>query len=252
MINGRMKREIDRSAKQRRLAALVGACLAILAMACSNLGRPGVDLIVLVDISATIPAADSAIYLTSFDAAVKQLKRGDRLTLAKISEQSTGMFRPTAEFKLPNTHVRQNDLDSRDSTLKAARDTLARMLQSRRVDSTNILDAISAASELFARHGSGQARRILVLLTDGLHETAEYNLRTQRVDSAYTERLIADRRGAGRLPSLKDVRIYVAGAGAVDPARYVQVSRLWHRYFEATGAICDSSMYGRSALADVH
>jgi len=86
-----------------------------------------------------------------------------------------------------------------------------------------------------------------------LQEAGRLNFRRDRLDSAYTQQIIAERIATGGLPNLAGVRIYVSGAGATAdrPELLFLVRSFWLRYFSATGAICDSTMYGRSALLGI-
>lgn len=211
----------------------------------------GTTAIVLVDVSRTVPAGDTSIYATSFRAVKAALRPGDRLVMGRVAAQSEGSFLMDAHLRLPRTLMEPDDSKARDSVLALADSVFAFQLASRRADQTNLLAALSAAADVFSR-GRSRGGRILVLLSDMLHEADGLNFRSRPPDSAVTAALIAERRRANAMPALSGVRVYVAGAGqARDASGFFAVQRFWLSYFREAGAYSDNGTYGRSALTSV-
>jgi len=231
------------------LASLRVALLALLVVLSTSCENSSSLTVVLVDGSASFAIAESSAARASLEAVLRGLTPGDRLVLGRISGQSVANYRFDFDTTLSSTGVSLDDRDSRDSVLARIRMTFDAILSTANAGQSNILDAMSAAEGVFVRASDHRNRR-LVVIADMVHEAADYNFRTQPVDSALTARVLRERRAAGSIPNFAEVNVFVANAGGRTdrPESYFALHRFWMTYLAATGATIDSATYGRAAL----
>lgn len=233
--------------------AIAGAA-AFAITGCDRLGiTPGRTFVVLVDRSSTVPAADTAIYLPSFQIVLQELRPADRLVLGRVGSRSAAAFRPEGDWVIPRTRIMVRDQSARDSVAAEAQSVFNAIMATPREGATDLLGALSGAADIFTREGARRSGRVLLLLSDMLQESPQVNFLRARLDSAFAAGLIAERAAANALPDLTGVRIYVAGASAPQqrPDLLYAVREVWLQYFAATGALSDESMYGRTALREI-
>ncbi len=101
------------------------------------------------------------------------------------------------------------------------------------------------AEDIFNRDQKRKVRW-LVIFSDMVEESKKYNFKTNPPTKSVAEKILEDHKNSGFLPSLKGVKVYVAGAGG--GTNYKAIKDFWLRYFKETGAICDESTYGRSPI----
>ena len=58
----------------------------------------------------------------------------------------------------------------------------------------------------------------------------------------------AAERKSGRIPDLKGVQVWVAGAGGSTPEQYLRIQDFWIRYFQAAGADLRVNRYGAGLM----
>lgn len=206
-------------------------------------------IVLLADVSKTVPAADIAVYSATFSAVLQDLAPGDRLVLGRISGQAVANYMLDLDVTLPKTNVYIDDAEARDSVLAVAESIFTRIMQDRGANKSDILSAVTIAGELFTRDTT-RSERSLVLLSDMLQDSDALNLSRERIDSLFTSEFVRRERAAGSIPDLSSVRVRVVGAGARDHAidSYVALKNFWLTYFREAGAVMQSSDYGRTAV----
>lgn len=238
------------SAPPLAIAAIQLAALATLSTGCDAFrSAPARTIVVLPDVSGTIPAADSALYRDAFSVIVRSLRPGDRLVVARIGDQSRTNFRLDFDINIPNTEIELDDIEARDSLARVATAAFDDLLRRDGAAQSRILDALAIAGEVFERDHT-RPGRVVVALSDMLLEGPTVNLRTRPVDSVLTGHVIEERRQSGTLPSLHGASVYVVGAGGSvrDEEKYYRVRDFWLRVLQASGATIDVTMYGRTSL----
>lgn len=110
--------------------------------------------------------------------------------------------------------------------------------------STDLFHTLNRAAD-YVREANGR-RTTLLLLSDMLQSTPEVNMEQPGgvPSNAWIDQLKAER----RLPDLRDVCVFVAGADATTRAG-ARVRDFWQHYFEATGASLRPESY-RNMVAD--
>jgi hypothetical protein len=206
-------------------------------------------IVVLTDVSKTVGAPDVKTYIESFSALVETLNPGDRLVLARISEQSMADFTVDFDAILPNTDVYVDDVEAQDSVIALANSAFSTLLQDRSAMKSDILSAIAVAAEIFSRD-EDHTERWLLVFSDMRHESSTLNLDLQQIDSTFTSNFVRREREAGSMPDLSNVRVRVVGAGASDNKTdsYRALRNFWLAYFGEAGALISAADYGRTAL----
>lgn len=222
-------------------------------------------VLVFVDLSGSISDQDWNIYHATFDKLVEQAPRGggrvflepgDRLVLSRISEQSVGNYIPDADKKLPKTGVEINDNDQAEKIKGELKKEFENLKGKQRAQRTNILDVLNVSQDMFQKDPE-RKNRVLVILSDMIEESKEQNFMRVKLTPEYIEKVIQEKKKNHSFPNLQGVKIYVAGAGGVksdtgkgDSGKFHEIREFWLRYFKEAGAICESSMYGRTATVE--
>lgn len=69
-----------------------------------------------------------------------------------------------------------------------------------------------------------------------------------RLDDDMTRKVIAHARKEGRLPDLRGVTVYLAGASAASPQKAFEVQKFWLAYFKAANAQLSPEHYGPALI----
>ncbi|RDI73527.1 hypothetical protein Gocc_2668 [Gaiella occulta] len=140
----------------------------------------------------------------------------------------------------PNSYYRKLDLAQQAEAVKQQAKTL--FGRQRRVQGTDVLGGLIAASELFASEPAGPQTLVLNSNMWAYSPADGLILKKQRLSLSQITRLI-DRLGrAGKIAPLRGVCVYVVGAG-LDPGRQIPTSiqismrAFWKAYFARAGAI---------------
>ena len=105
-------------------------------------------------------------------------------------------------------------------------------------------------------HGTGAVPKAtskrLVMFSDMIEQTDRYDFSKRLTPERMTEIIEAERSG-GRLPHLKGVKVWVAGATAqpkegVHPDNIFAIQNFWLQYFKATGADLTKDRYAATLL----
>ncbi|MDZ7344861.1 MAG: hypothetical protein ONA90_10160, partial [candidate division KSB1 bacterium] len=142
---------------------------------------------------------------------------------------------PIFNFWTDNRTLHKKMVDDITSRLFADIDSV---LDSRgKIERSEIINAF-LISEQFLRKKSG--RKSLVILSDMLECSSEYNFEREELTTDYVEKAIQSLRDKDRIPRLDNVEVWVAGAFAKTTEKYFAVQNFWNRYIRETGAECRS------------
>lgn len=207
-------------------------------------------VIVFVDMSGSTNKERSTIYKNAFDMIYKTLDQGDRLVVGTITSRSFIEFKPKVDEEIPEKSIWVNRLKYEQNLTKSkanisqAVDKLFK--EKHGTQNTEILNSLNIADTIF--HGEKKRKKILVLLSDMIQDSKEYNFEKVRITNKYITNIIENRIKQKLIPDFSGVKIYVAGASAKTPKRFRAIELLWTRYFHASKANFSTHRYGHSLL----
>ncbi|MBW2706614.1 MAG: hypothetical protein JRD84_09940 [Deltaproteobacteria bacterium] len=82
---------------------------------------------------------------------------------------------------------------------------------------TEIINSLNIADKIFHNE---KRQKILIILSDMIQDSKEYNFERVKVTNQYTSQIIRKRQKQNLIPKLDSVKVYVAGASAVDPKKF--------------------------------
>lgn len=225
---------------RRILNVLVVAALAASA-ACDDVaeigdgllhGPPPTVSVVLIDTSRSIVPEDREIYLASIGTLGEGLRGGDRLLIGPIGDQTRATFRPRLDLRIRRTDVRLDQEDAERAAKTELESSASALLATGDgADNSRILEAITAATE--ALRAMPDARRRMIVLSDGLENSATVNLEQDSVTPQEVARAMERAREAGLLPDLTGVELSLIGVGGSD---FRGVESFWRAFADATHA----------------
>lgn len=205
-------------------------------------------VVVFVDISGSVK--DVGTYRDAWLRVLASLEPGDRVLLAGISDETFTRFRPAADVEVPefawtkeNKLVHEKKVGEANAKLRTAFDQLLRGVKA---PHTRVLDTFVLAGKVF---DDDPRRHVLVVLSDMMEDSREYNFEKTQITDVFADRVIKQVRERNRLPNLKSVTVYVAGASAPTEERAAEVERFWMRYLGACGAGITNSRYGPALVS---
>lgn len=175
------------------------------------------------------------------------LKPGDRIVISAIQDRSAvkGVFTVNDELPVMNQWV-DNKLKYwglMAEKKKGIRDRLDNLLKQPASPATEIMSALVPAQQVFSSFPNFP-RKILVIMSDMVEESAQYNFQKRPPDKKDVDRIIAAERKQNRLPDLKGVKVYVVGAGGKSSEDLLKIRDFWLTYFQACGADLNPADYG--------
>ena len=135
--------------------------------------------------------------------------------------------------------------------VSAARKQFDQVLAGPASNRTEILNALSVAARVLDSGEAKEAKRkVLVIFSDMVEESQLYNFHRDELSDTRISAIIAAERAGGRLPDLKGVRVWKAGASTlnVSDVKQRQIQKFWVQYFAATGAEMNPAHYGASLV----
>ncbi len=162
------------------------------------------------------------------------------------------------QVDIPRASINKNDITQEESLAKAKQkaDKGVRQLFSTGTPTaqTRILDAIEVTSRIL--NGSelrGIPDRRLIIFSDMIESSERHEFSRGILRPGSIISMLDREKNAGRLPSLKAVRVWIAGAGSgggqnLSGDQLRGIEQFWLRYFRATGADLPESQYGSSLL----
>lgn len=215
---------------------------------------PDVVAIVLVDVSKSTygkRGAQRVQYRRGFDQVLTNLPAGtllkgdviDSNPLAHATFPISVFFEESNFATSSEVRVERQQAAAREAALDGW-DEIARQ----RPRGNAILDALEVAQDVYASYPDAE-QRFLVIFSDMLENSDRYSFERKNLVPAKVDAFIAREHNAGRVPDLREVEVYVIGAGATRgndaKARHIRATEeFWMKYFAATGASIPPSRYG--------
>jgi len=194
-------------------------------------------VMVFVDISlSSLPEREN--YKRHLEKIISSLQPGDVIAGGKIIDLTIADFTPIFNVQLPAFDFWN---DNRTQHHKLVQKLTAQMfssldsvLQSRgKIEKSEIINSFIIC-EQFMRNKSG--KKTLVVLSDMMECSAEYNFSQDEVNAAYIEAAMRTLRAKGRIPNLRNTDVWVIGAYASQTEKFFNVQNFWERYLKETGA----------------
>jgi len=198
-------------------------------------------VMIFIDMSlSTLP--DRENYRKHIETIVNRLKAGDRLTVCQITDQTIAEFAPIFDTTLPSFNFWT---DNRTRYDKAVRDlsaqimtTVDSVLQARpKVKKSEIINSFLIC-EQFMRNKQG--KKSIAIFSDMQESSVDMEFSRDTVTAQYIHQAIVNLKSKDRIPKLKDVEVWIAGAYAKSTEQYFAVEQFWSRYIQETGAVLKS------------
>lgn len=225
-------------------------------------------IVVLCDLSESTRSLRN-VYLDSFKKVISQIKHGDVIVTAKITDASITepeipikevfsefvaldkMGRPTDNPILVEQDRKEADEKlerKKEELVKTAKDTLfAGGGEYKKILRTDIMSSLHVAERIFKNYHCDKS--ILVVLSDMIEDSSEYNFEKENLTDRQIEEIIIKReKTKNRIPDLKDVEVYVVAAGAGGSKRFFAIQSFWLRYFKECGANLSKENYGSALI----
>lgn len=257
--------------KHRALIALAGLAVAVVAASpriAVAAAPPSTVILVLIDSSASVSSpATKALYSRCLGLSANagegtvlgEVKPDTRLIADKITENSLSSGVLPVDVAFPRRGWIDNPKAYAAKSAKARRtasDGLPRILASRTASQTDILGALSLAGKVL--NGSkykGAKNKVLVVFTDGIHQTNELDFLSYKFTDDTVRDTLDKERELDRLANLSGVKVWMAGVAAqgtagtrLSSSQYAGIKKFWLEYFKAAGARISSSNYGPTLL----
>jgi hypothetical protein len=208
-------------------------------------------IIIFVDMSGSADHARGTVYKEGFEKVYQDLREGDRVVVGAITGRSYIDFKPTVDEIIPKKTVWDNRIQYETkltNSRKKIRSEVNRLLARKQGSSlTEILDSLNIADTIF--HDEKERQKILVIFSDMLQDSKEYNFEKDKITEEYINKVITYRQKNNLVPNLSGVKVYVAGASAADSDRFRGVQTFWARYFAKSGADFSPHRYGHSLIS---
>lgn len=225
--------------------------VAVLFLACNGKREKTDDsmspaLLVMLDFSNS-SSTHLSLHKKHLEEIIAKLPSGGRLVAAKIQKTTEASFVPFIDATIPGEPgLMDVDLDVRDRQ-RAVQETIRKGLDSAFSNptfspGTNIVPALGLAKQVFPTF----TRRVLVLLSDMQHVSSDLNLERAAMPDQFIDETVTKLKQTGRIPDLKGVVVYVAGATAKTDEQYRQIKKFWEKLFAESGAELKS--YSRTLL----
>jgi len=204
---------------------------------------------VFVDMSGSTNQARRTVYRNAFEKIYQNLQQGDRIIVGTITGRSYIDYKPAVDAEIPKQSIWANRITFEQNLAKTKKDiqtAVEKLLSAKRgTPRTEIINSLNIADKIFHNE---KRQKILIILSDMIQDSKEYNFERVKVTDAYTTNIIRDRERQNLIPNLETVKVYVAGASASDSKKYRSIEKFWNRYFVAAGADFSLHRYGHSLL----
>jgi hypothetical protein len=207
-------------------------------------------IIIFVDMSGSTEQVRPTVCKAAFEKIYKNLRQGDRVVVGTITSRSYIEFKPTVDEEIPKKTIWDNRLQFEkkltDAKEKIRRETDKLLSSKRGTLLTEILDSLNIADTIF--HDEKERQKILVILSDMIEDSKEYNFDKDKITDEYIDNIIRDRQKNKLMPNFTGVKVYVAGASADDSNKFRAVKTFWTRYFAESKADFSPHRYGHSLI----
>jgi hypothetical protein len=207
-------------------------------------------IIILVDMSGSTEQVRPTVCKEAFMKIYQNLRQGDHVVVGTITSRSYIEFKPTVDEEIPKKTIWDNRLQFErkltNTKEKIQRETNKLLSQERGTLLTEILDSLNIADIIFNEEKKRQ--KILVILSDMIEDSKEYNFDKDKITDEYISNVIRDRQKNKLMPNFKGVKVYVAGASAADSNKFRAIQTFWTRYFTESRADFSPHRYGHSLI----
>jgi hypothetical protein len=235
-------------------AAVTTGC----SLVANNKTAGGTLLVPLFDrsISADQPGTKDR-YLADFGKVVADLQPGDTVVADAITENPTATMRFPVNVALPSYDPLQGNPLIYKRDMQAAKRTLVEQVgqlvrETPATKKTAILDALYVARKVLqSESGKKAARRVIIVFSDMVEDSARANFEHDSLSAGRIKTLLAIEEKNNRLPDLKGVEVWVAGATpdrSMGEARIRSIEVFWEAYFSRCGASLAPERYGPALL----
>ena len=204
---------------------------------------------VFVDMSGSTNQARRTVYQNAFEKIYQNLQQGDRIIVGTITGRSYIDFKPVVDTEIPKQSIWVNRISFEQKlakTKKEVQEEVEKLLaQKHGTPYTEIINSLNIADKIFHNE---KRQKILIILSDMIQDSKEYNFDRVKVTDAYTTKIIRDRQKQNLIPNLESVKVYVAGASASDQKKFRSIEKFWNRYFVTAGADFSLHRYGHSLI----
>lgn len=230
----------------------VGVALACLLAACSGKvtemlsSAPPSAVYVLIDISASTDSDRVRSQVRKdFDTILSVWKtkggvlRGDVIGGNSLNESTVPIRVSIPAFNVFTSEEQYHEKKVVGPALEQAHQQVEQALQTKPSQKSAILDAISVAAKVLNGEELRQSRhRALVVFSDMVEESDLYNFQSDSLTDARIAAILKAEGESGRIPNLKGVRVWKAGAASGDlkETKVRQLEKFWLQYFQAAGA----------------
>lgn len=224
----------------------------------NNEPASGTFLVCLFDRSISADGPDTKNrYLADFSKLVADLQPGDTVVADAITENPTATMRFSVHIVLPSYDPAQsNPLLYKRQMQSAKRTLLEQVGQLIRgtpaTKNTAILDALYVSRKALQNQASRTAmRRTMVVFSDMVEDSAQANFEHDYLSAKRINTLLSIEEKNNRLPDLKGVDVWVAGATpdrTMAETRIRSIETFWEAYFSRCGATLTPDRYGPALL----
>jgi hypothetical protein len=202
-------------------------------------------------------------YSADFRKILDLLQGGDRIVVSGIVANPLAQSAYAVDEKLPAYGLldlrgnpvygpaNQKQLEDMKKDIQSKADGL--LSSGVAAPATPIMDSLQLAQRVFDTYQDGKP--VLIIFSDMVEVSDGYDFGAQTPLTAQDASTIIEKKEtAGDLPSLKNVEVYVVGAGAgkensdMTTEQWVGIQNFWMAYFTATGANLSADRYGAALL----
>jgi hypothetical protein len=208
-------------------------------------------IIIFVDMSDSANQIRHTVCKEAFEKIYQNLRQGDRVVVGTITSRSYIEFKPTVDVEIPKKTIWDNRLQFEkklaNTKEKIRGETNKLLSRERGTLLTEILDSLNIADIIF--HDEKERQKILVILSDMIEDSKEYNFDKDKITDDYINNAIRDRQKNKLMPNFTGVKVYVAGASAADSNKFRAIQTFWTRYLTKSGADFSPQRYGHSLIS---
>ncbi|MES0446212.1 MAG: hypothetical protein ABUJ92_06675 [Desulfobacterales bacterium] len=212
---------------------------------------PARVIVIFVDMSASANRARRTVYNKAFEMIYQDLRQGDRVMVGTITSRSYIDFKPAVDVEIPKKSVWVNRIQFERNlagTKEKIRMEVNRLLSKKQgTQRTEILNSLNIADTIF--HDEKKRDKILVLLSDMIQDSKEYNFERSKLTKSYINKVVNYRQKNNLIPNLTGTKVYVAGASAADTNKYRSIENFWTIYFKKCGADFSHHRYGHTLIS---
>ena len=245
----------------RLLLAILAAVFMSVPSPSQGAPQTAASVVVFVDFSASVGGNHRAGYRHELERhVIPWLQAGDSILIAPIHDKTLTRFEPLVQFTIPTKPQfngwfdnalqygrQQKEIEVRIAQSKdlIQSQTAAALSQKRAAALTDIFSSLLLAEKLF--HNDPRAR-VLVLMSDMLHDYPPYRFDRMAWRAGTTEAILKDLQAKQMLANLAGVCVFVSGATAYSKELASGVGQFWQTYFQRTGADIAPSRYANVLL----